>query len=199
MRDVSKGWYVVRTKPQSEQLAASVLQRRSYEVYLPRVRTPRPPGGESLSPLFPGYVFLRCEVEGDNWPTIDRLPGVAGWVRFDDVVPVVPDEIIDGLVARVDEINEGGGVWTRFQPGEQVRVISGGVESLAEVLERPKSPQARVHVLLEFMGRMVSAEVPWKDLQPVQEASQNRVRGYRRTRGRGRWVRGIGPRASASA
>lgn len=197
---VSKGWRVVRTKPQSEQLAASVLRRRSYEVYVPCVWTPRPPQDDILAPLFPGYLFLHCEGERENWPAIDHLPGVAGWVRFDDVVPAVPDEVFDRLISRVDAINDSGGMWTRYQPGQQVRVNSGGVESLAEVLECPKTPQARVHVLLEFMGRMVPAEVPWKDLQPVQENSAvgDQNKSYRRTRGRGRWIRGVGPRTTAS-
>jgi transcription antitermination factor NusG len=43
------------------------------------------------APLFLGYLFLRVDVEGQDRPLIERLPGVLSWVRFGAVVPVVPD------------------------------------------------------------------------------------------------------------
>ena len=43
-------------------------------------------------------------------------------------------------------------MWRRYQPGEPVRVISGNIDKLGEVLEEGKSAQGRVRVLMEFMG-----------------------------------------------
>ena len=98
-------------------------------------------------------------------------------------------------------MNRADGLWTQFRPGEKVLVVSGKMESLAEVLEEPKSPEARVRVLLDFMGRRVSALVPWHNLRQVQgDAADGPIgRRRRRTRGGGRWVRGFGPRAVAGA
>ena len=192
-------WYVVRTKPQCEYLAARALQQDGIELFFPCVQTPRLQAYHADVPLFPGYLFLRYNVEQQEWPSVSRLPGILGWVRFNGVVPSVPDEVITDLAHRVDVINSGGGLWTRFRPGEKVRVVSGAMESLAEVIEEPQSPQSRVRVLLEFMGRLVTAQVPWRSLQPVQQGltvGENH-RGLRRTRGRGRWVQGFGPRAVA--
>ena len=45
----------------------------------------------------------------------------------------------------------------------------------------------------EFMGRLIQAQVPWSDLQPVQDRPPEKARIPRRTRGQGRWVRGFGP------
>ena len=195
---MAKSWYLIRTKPQSERLAASALSRDGFELFFPRVRVPRPRGGQADGPLFPGYIFLRYDVLAQNWPSVRRLPGILGWVRFDGVVPPVPDHIITDLARRVDAINGEGGLWTRYRPGDKVAVVSGKMEGLAEVVEEATSPEARVRVLLNFMGRLVPTQVPWHSLQPAGEGhlGTGARRGVRSTRGKGRWIKGFGPRAT---
>jgi transcription antitermination factor NusG len=129
------------------------------------------------------------------------MEGLVGWVQFDGAVPTVPDEVISELESRLHRINNSGGYWTRFRPGDRVQVASGMLEGLAEVVEESKSPEARVRVMLNFMGRLVPARVPWSDLRPIRDdlAPVYEARPPRRTRGKGRWVRGFGPRGVADA
>lgn len=197
---MTQRWYALRTKPHSEYLAASALERDGFHLFFPRLRSPRSQQGHRYAPLFPGYIFLRFDMETQNVASVHALPGILGWVRFGGAVPHVPDEVIADQAKRVEEINSKGGLWSRFQPGDRVRVVSGNVDRLGQVLEEPRSPQARVRVLLDFMGRMVSAQVAWHNLHTIQEEPDtegSRIRG-RRTRGRGRWIRGVGPRAAAA-
>ena len=198
---MNRGWYVIRAKPQSERLAASALERNGFELFFPCVRTLNSKQRRFSVPLFPGYLFIRNRDENPDWSSVRRLPGVLGWVQFNGETPLVPDEVISDLARRVEAIDLDGGLWTRFQPGDKVRVISGNVETLAEVIEEPKSPQARVRVLLEFMGRRVSAQVSIHDLQLAHNntADKEQTRSPRRTRGKGRWIRGFGPSVAASA
>jgi transcription antitermination factor NusG len=193
-------WYVIRTKPQSEYIAAASLEREGLETLFARVRSPWSRPGQADMPLFPGYLFTRCDPENDDCQPVYRLPGISGWVKFGGVAPPVPDEVVAMLSRRVEMINGGGGLWTRFRRGEKVRVVSGAMDGLAEVVDEPVSPQARVRVLLDFMGRQVPAQVPCRDLRPVSETflANEKIRRLRRTRGRGRWIRGFGPRAAAT-
>ena len=196
---MARRWYVLRTKSQCERLAADALEREGIEPYLPRARSLQPSGRYTTTPMFPGYLFIRTDLETYDGPSVRQLPGILGWVRFDGVVPAVPDEVVDGLIRRVNAINQDGGLWNRFRVGEKVRVLSGPMEGLAEIVEEPQSPEARVRVLLEFMGRLVSAQVPLYHLRRVGQESVTSVRtGLRRTRGGGRWTRGFGPRAVAT-
>ena len=199
--EMSQRWYLIHTKPNSEYLAAASLEGEGFEYFFPCVNTPRPRPGHTDVPLFPGYLFMRYDSEEQDWPSVHRLPGIWGWVYFDGVAPLVPNEVIADLAKRVAMINQGGGLWKRFRPGELVRVVSGPTDCLAEVIEEPDSPESRVKVLMEFLGRKVSAKVPWFDLRPTREGVELATirRGRRRTRGRRRWVRGFGPRALASA
>ena len=190
-------WYAARTRPLAEYVVRGHLETAGFGVFLPcgQTRTPRP--GHQDAPLFPGYLFLRYDLEKQGWGPVRRVPQLVGLVSFGKEVPAVPDDVMDDLVQRVKAINGRGGLWPRFRPGERVRVALGPTESLAEVVEPAKSPRARVRVLLEFLGRTVEAKVPWRDLQPVSASGPNgnwHGPSPRRTRGRGRWIKGHGPR-----
>jgi len=124
------------------------------------------------------------------------MAGFIGWVEFDGDRPQIPNDVVDELRTKIAEIDDDGGHWTRYKPGQQVRVVSGKMESLAEVLEEPKSPNSRVRVLMSFMGGLVPARVPWEEIQSVTE---DQIRPPRRTRGRGRWINGFGPRVETAA
>ena len=192
-------WYVVRTKPRSEYIAANTLGVQGYEHFFPRIQAAQKRSGREEIPLFPGYLFVRCDVDRGQWPAIGLLPGVLGWVRFDGVASSIADDIVDELARRVESINDNGGLWIRYKPGQKVRVVSGQFESLAQVAEEPTSSDSKVRVLLEFMGQLVSAEVPWSDLHIAPEDSRGDANhgGRRRTRGRGRWIRNRGSEAIA--
>jgi len=194
-------WYVVRTNPNSEYLAAKSLEHEGFELFFPCVLSYHPHAEYRRIPLFPGYLFVRYEAANGQLAPVHQLPGVLGWVRFDGVSPFVSDDVVAQLAGRVAEINHEGGLWVRFRPGDKVRVVSGSMDSLAEVVEEPNSPRSRVKVLLEFLGRRTSAEVPWHALMKANDdppSAGGRGRP-RRTRGKGRWTRWSGPRAAVSA
>ena len=183
-------------------MAAAALEQHGYELFFPKVLTPKPRPGRDDMPLFPGYLFVRDRVENADLPPVGKTAGVVGKVGFEGVVPSVPDEIIVGLKDKVRAMNSEGGYWRRYKPGEKVRVIWGKMSDLAEVVEAPASPESRVRVLLQFMGRFVPAHVPWSDIQPLNGESTvdgGKMRWPRRTRGKGRWIRGFGPRAVPNA
>jgi transcriptional antiterminator RfaH len=191
-------WYVLRTEPRAEYLAADALDREGLEVYLPLDRGPYSRPGRPDAPLFPGYLFLRCDPDTDGWPSFRGIHRVAGWINFGGQVHVIPDQDLSELARRVDMMNHQGGLWRRFQPGERVRIVSKTLETLAEVVEEPKSSRAKVRVLFEFMGRLVSGQIPWENVRPIEESPREMQRAPRRTRGKGRWVNGFGPRLAQS-
>ena len=191
-------WYAARTEPRTEFLAADELTRDGIQVFFPRVKLPQPRTNQAYIPLFPGYLFLRCDPEAERWPSFRPAHRIIGWVRFGGEIPWLPDEVIEALMEQSEAINRQGGLWRRFQAGEKVQVVSGHLEGLAEVVKDAKSPQARVQVLLEFMGRLVKAHVPWENLRPVEEREIVRSTAPRRTRGRNRWVKEFRPAAGVA-
>ena len=190
-------WYLARTRPRGEHTAAAALQRAGFELLFPCVQTLRTRRGHDKEPLFPGYIFVRYDVASQGWPSLYNVARMAGWVRFGGVAHPVLDDVVDQIAQRTEAVDRSGGLRRLSRPGERVRVALGPVESVGEVLEEPKSPRARVQLLLEFLGRLVEAQVPWRQVSPV--GAQGPIKNWngpspRRTRGRGRWIQGYGPR-----
>ena len=150
------------------------------------------------APLFPGHLFLRCDFDAAEKPSLRDAPHVVGWLNFGGVVPSVPDEVVTAITNRVEAINKQGGLCRCFKPGDKGFVTSNNIQSLAEGVEEAKSPETRVRVLLQFIDRLVSAQVPWQDLQPVETQPSAKAGAHRRTRGRGRWIWGVGPTAAVA-
>lgn len=194
---MSLRWYVARTEPRAEFLAANELSRDGFQTFFPRVKSLRARMGRAYEPLFPGYLFLRIDPDSGGWPSFRPGHRIVGWVSFGGEAGWLPDPVVGELMDRVKAINTQGGLWRRFRPGEIVKVTSHNLEGLAQVVQEGKSPHARVRVLMQLMGRLVQAQVPWQNLLPMDGQPPVKLRSPRRTRGRGRWVRGFGPAAAA--
>ena len=195
---MAQGWYVLRTEPMAEYIAAEGLVRDGYEVFFPTVKSLFHRAGHSDAPLFPSYLFIRCDPEVDGSPVFRPSNRIAGWVNFGGEVPTVPDDVMAELTRRLDAIKGGEGLWKRFAPGDKVRVLSTTLDSVAEVVEESKSAQGKAKVLLQFMGRVIQAQVPWEYLKPLQDQPFPKLRPARRTRGKGRWIEGFGHRVGAN-
>ena len=194
-------WYVVRCKPNCDRLATSSFLAKGYESFMPRVRVPAGDHKRKLVPLFPGYLFLKCDIQQRDLPEISRLPGVLGWVRFDGEAPPVPDNVIDELRGRIDVIHRSGGLWQKFKVGQMVRLAHGNLDGLATILEEPDTPEARIKVLLDFMGRQVPTVVPWHSLTALGNTASDirAIKRSRRTRGHGRWIATQNPKMVTQA
>jgi len=196
---MSGKWYVIRTQPRAECLAANELTRDGFEIFSPMVKTPRVKTTQSLDTLFPGYLFLKCDTDADGWPSFRPAHRVIGWVRFGGDTPWLSDSVIRDLKDRIDTISNEGGLWQRFRAGEKVEVASASVEGLGEVVRDGRSAQARVEVLMRFMGRIVRAQVPRENLQPVNDRTDENHKRLRRTRGKGRKIGSYRPLAAVKA
>lgn len=186
-------WYIIRTEPQADSAAASELRSAGFDIFSPLVKSQKANKVNNYAPLFPGYIFLKWDMEGAGKPSLQRAPHVSGWVNFEGVSPAVPDEVVSELASRIESINNSGGLWRRFKAGDRVRIVSGILEGLGEVIESTNSPQSKVRVLMDFMGRLIPAQVPWSSLQPLENYADEQLRPPRRTRGRGRPIRNPKP------
>jgi len=196
---MESNWYVVRTEPRAEFISTKELERDGYDVFLPLIVETNPQPGRAESPLFPGYLFLRCDSHPELWPTFRLAHRVIGWVRFGTEVPSISDSEMVVLKERLDRINEQGGNLKRFTPGEIVRINTENFQGLAEILAGGKSPQSQANVILQFMGRLVQAQVPWESLEPVEDRLEEISRARRRTRGKGRRIGNFRPMPGVSA
>jgi transcription antitermination factor NusG len=85
------------------------------------------------SPLFPGYGFVRMELEPSSLTRVLRVPGLVRFVTCGRELAAVPDQEIESIRALVQSD-------TQFQPGpfpaigEQIRIRGGCLEGVEGIL-----------------------------------------------------------------
>jgi transcription antitermination factor NusG len=151
-------WYAIRTKSNYEKLAATVLQSKGYEQYLPMYRSRRRWSDRTVEadqPLFPGYLFCRFDVT-------QRLPIVTtpGFVSIVSL-GMQPAPIAESEIESVRMVLRRG-LSTQPCPflaeGHRIRVNSGPLRGVEGVLLRAGS-QWTVVVSITMLRRSISVEV----------------------------------------
>lgn len=155
-------WFCVRSQPKHEHIAAANLRKHeNTEVFNPRLRFRRPTRRGPVwvtEALFPNYLFARFD-----WQLSLRLvhhtPGVAGVVHFGSRWPTIPDQAIAELRTAVghDEVHVVGAT---IVEGDEVQIAGGVFHGLQGVVTRVMPAQDRVAVLLDFLGRQTTVELP---------------------------------------
>ena len=85
-------WTVAQTEAQRERIAADHLVRNGFAIFLPLIKM-----RERVEPLFPGYIFVRIEMQ---WRRINGSIGILRVLTSCDRPARIADEIITEIRAR---------------------------------------------------------------------------------------------------
>jgi transcriptional antiterminator RfaH len=88
-----KSWYLIYTKPKSEQIAKENLERQSYVTYLSLIlgrAKKRDKAIKSVQPMFPRYLFISLS---DDWEHIRSILGVSNLIRF-GITPTKASDVL---------------------------------------------------------------------------------------------------------
>jgi transcriptional antiterminator RfaH len=179
-----EAWYALYTKPNAEAQVARILVERGFAAYLPML----PPRREARPrPLFPAYLFVRCDLSEVVVDNLQWIPGLRHILSFDGRPAVVSDAAVKLIQDSMAEIDAAGGLPPHhFKPGDKVVIEEGPLAGLRGVFEGPLKPAERVHILVHFLGETNRAELP---VESLRKAGDEDFRPRRRgTRGRGRWI-----------
>ena len=106
MSEANTVWIAVATHANAERQAVQNLKHQGYECYCPYTRVLRRHARRSETvhrPFFPGYLFVRLDLNRDQWRPIIYSRGVRSLVRFGDELGIVPDGVVEGLIAREED------------------------------------------------------------------------------------------------
>jgi transcriptional antiterminator RfaH len=165
-------WFVARTKPNREDYAERTLRLRRIHVFLPRVvelgpvtaLRPRPP-----APLFPGYLFVRMDLFAE-WQRVIWAPGVRDLVCLGGGPVPIEDGVIDRLRLRCDEHGVAyvsPAMWNR---GDRVEIADGPFAGLLATVETVMPQRRRIKLLIDFLARQTSIDLPLTAIKGVPGA-----------------------------
>lgn len=154
-------WYLVQTKPRSENIAFENLSNQGYECYLPMLRVERLIKNKvevKKSPLFPRYLFINLgsDFVSKSWVPIRSTKGVSNLIKFGDTLARIDEELLD--VIRRKERQEESKIEPLFKKGQSLNILQGpfvGFESIYQGMDA----EMRIIVLLDFMRKPVTAHL----------------------------------------
>ncbi len=156
-------WYALRSKPNKEDALWREVCARGYEVFHPRIKVqPVNPRARQIKPYFPGYLFVRADMPQVSFSSFAWLPFARGLVSFGGEPPPIPDELIQAIRRRVDEINAAGGEQLEgLKRGDVVVVQDGPFAGYEAIFDTRLSGNERVRVLLTLLQkRQLALELP---------------------------------------
>lgn len=153
-------WYVLHTKPNNEDRAASNLTAWQVETFSPRmkVRTYNSYTGKITylsKPLFPQYIFARFDLE-KMLHKIRFTRGVNKVVTVGGVPAPVSDEIIEHIQSQMGEDGYVR-IGEKLKPGDPVKIKHGPLKDLVGIFQTETKDSERVLILLtsiSFQGRV---------------------------------------------
>ena len=169
---MAPAWYVLHTRSRFEQVVFDGLEGKSLEAFLPKmtVVSKRRDRRKTIRvPIFPGYVFVKSDLNVYERLEIVKTIGVVRIVGNKDGPISVPDQSIDSLqimVAGNNEILTG----TRFKKGDRVIVVEGPFAGVTGAFVRYKGG-GRVVVAIEALGQYAAVNVPEEYVERIPEGA----------------------------
>lgn len=161
---MAHSWYVVHCEAHHDRQVGALIAGAGCEVFAPRLPKTRRRNGDK--PLFPGYLFVRLDLDSGVWGMMRHLPGVRGLVEMGGMACQVDDGIVETIRRRVDlyRPDEIG-----LRTGDRVIVANGSFADLEGVVCETLSGDQRVAILIDMMRRQVRVEL---DVDEVYRGSR---------------------------
>jgi transcriptional antiterminator RfaH len=165
---MSKEWFILQFKANSQQQAKKNLERQKFDTFLPFHVTTSRKGSRFIvnsKPLFPGYMFVLFDRANSDWHRINSTYGVSRLVTFNSVLKSVPTTFIDNLMIQYDSSSNLLPV-KKLKKGDQVKVLKGPFANFIATVETYETEE-RMWVLLDLMGRKTKTQTHLNTLQPT--------------------------------
>lgn len=173
-------WHVAYTEPRAERdTSIDIAAELGFGTFLPLEHLTEVHRGRKVKvarPLFSRYLFVQVDPYREDWQEILGVHGVVDVLMASDDIPgYVPTASIEALRKA-----EAVGIFDRttrfpndFAIGETIRIgdgqFSGHNGIITEFMARMRSATARkrAKLLVEFMGRMITLDLPVTSLEKL--------------------------------
>ena len=169
MDSLIRAWYVLHTRSRFESVVNEALEKKTKEVFLPKILVPstrRDRKAMIRVPLFPGYVFVKTDLNPNDHLDILKTVGAVRLIGSKEGPVSVSDSTIESLKIMV---TAEGPVATgqKYHKGDPVVVVRGAFTGVTGVFIRYKGND-RVVVNIDALGQSAGVEVDEGDVEIVQ-------------------------------
>lgn len=165
-------WYVLHTRSRFENVVNEGLQKKSIEVFLPKITVPsrRKDRKKMIRvPLFPGYLFVKTDLHPTHHLDILKTIGAVKLVGDKEGPISVPEETMHSLRIMVS-VDGPIATGTLYSKGQRVLVVYGPFAGVIGVFDHYRGKD-RIVVYIEALGQFAAVEVDAGDVEPVPAIS----------------------------
>ena len=153
-------WYVVYSKPQSEDYAKFHLEAKGLQVFFPKLLLPQSTRRQKrVIPLFPNYLFIHINLFSHEYYAAIWSPGVKRIISFNGYPASIEKVIVELLM---QESSSEGIIAARstLKTGQEVQITDGPFGGLIGIIQEPPNAKGRVKILLQILNRQAKVDVP---------------------------------------
>ncbi len=171
-------WYVVNTYSGYENRVESALKERIKqnnaddlisEILVPREKeTEGKERGGQPRKFFPGYIFVKMELNTQSWHLVNDTPRVSGFVgggKTPGSVRPVPDHEVARITNQIEEGAVSAAPTQQFEEGETVRVAEGPFANFNGTVDEVNMDKGKLRVLVSIFGRATPVELTFSQVE----------------------------------
>ncbi len=170
MSENSFKWYALHTRSHFEQKVYDGLRGKSVEAFLPRIQVisrRKDRRKEIMIPMLPGYVFVRSNLEVEEYWKIIKTVGIVRMVGFKGKVIPAKEEEISSLMI-LDGTNRTVKNRAYMQKGDRVMIMEGPLKGLVGFYLRHRNRTDRIVISIELLHRSLTVEIEDWALEKVE-------------------------------
>lgn len=115
----------------------------------------------TLKKVFPGYVLIKMAMTDETWYAVRNIRGVTGFVGPGSrPVPLTEEEVRAMGVEEFEPVVD-------YEPGDNVRVISGPLENFIGIVDEINMERKKVKVSVSMFGRETPVELEFVQIQKI--------------------------------
>jgi transcriptional antiterminator NusG len=164
-------WYVVHTYSGYENKVMLALEERiktfgkeeSFsEILVPSESVVELIKGEkktSSRKFFPGYIFVKMEMNDDTWHIVKNTSKVTGFIGERTTPSAISDKEMAEIIHQIEEGFQKPKPKFLFDKGDSIRVIDGPFTNFNGIVSEVKPEKGKLRVLVSIFGRATPVEL----------------------------------------
>ncbi len=159
-------WYVLHTRSRFENVVSEGLSKKAFDAFLPKVQVRSRRRDRRMLirvPLFPGYVFVKTDLNPYRHLEILKTVGAVRLIGNRQGPIAVPEDTVMSIRIMVSG-DQPVITGNRFRKGDRVIVVRGPFEGVTGTFVRYRG-RGRVVVNVEALGQWAAVEVDEDDVE----------------------------------
>ncbi len=174
---MAKEWYIVHVHSGFEAKVQEALRDRIRqahaeekfeEILIPMETVVEMKKGEKKSrskKFFPGYIFVKMELNNETWQVVKNTPRVTGFVGNSINPPSISEEEVLRITQQIKDGKMKPKLMIEFDKGESVRVKEGPFANFNGVVDEVNPDKGRLKVLVSIFGRSTPIDLEFGQVE----------------------------------